>query len=212
MAKKIIGKLEKPAAEKFKAGRKLYFIPLIYSGQGADEEYIKGFNKYWREIENQIGKFEMKLGKIDRVYHELVPAGGKDGEKALKELNEKSYKIVKKRLVKGTKLEALEDGKLLLEYMDWGKCLVAGLQSQEVLSKVFEYYGKANEKRNEHIAKRIDDTLKKDESGVLLMREGHQVQFPSDIQVFYVAPPALDEIKRWLRNRVSQSGDQTSRG
>jgi|GEM_PF-6732944 len=29
MAKKVIGKLEKPAAKQFKAGRKLYFIPLI---------------------------------------------------------------------------------------------------------------------------------------------------------------------------------------
>jgi hypothetical protein len=33
------------------------------------------------------------------------------------------------------------------------------------------------------------------------MREGHQVQFPSDIQVFYVAPPSLDEIKRWLKEK-----------
>ena len=36
----------------------------------------------------------------------------------------------------------------------------------------------------------------------MFIREGHQVQFPSDIQVFYVAPPALDEIKRWLRDRA----------
>jgi len=33
------------------------------------------------------------------------------------------------------------------------------------------------------------------------MREGHQVNFPPDIQLFYVAPPALDELKRWLRER-----------
>ena len=33
------------------------------------------------------------------------------------------------------------------------------------------------------------------------MREGHQLQFPSDIEVFYVAPPALDEIKRWSRSQ-----------
>jgi hypothetical protein len=33
------------------------------------------------------------------------------------------------------------------------------------------------------------------------MRENHEVQFPPDIQVFYIAPPALDEMKRWLRER-----------
>ena len=27
------------------------------------------------------------------------------------------------------------------------------------------------------------------------------VQFPVDIEVFSVAPPALDEIHRWLRDR-----------
>ena len=53
---------------------------------------------------------------------------------------------------------------------------------------------------NEFIAKRLDETLKPDEIGILFMREGHQVQFPADIQAFYVAPPALDEINRWLRD------------
>ena len=37
------------------------------------------------------------------------------------------------------------------------------------------------------------------------MRENHQVQIPADIQVFYVAPPALDEIKRWLREHENKS-------
>jgi hypothetical protein len=32
------------------------------------------------------------------------------------------------------------------------------------------------------------------------MGEGHKVQFPSDIQVFYVSPPALDDLKRWMRD------------
>ena len=44
------------------------------------------------------------------------------------------------------------------------------------------------------------------------MREGHQVQFPVDIQVFYVAPPGLDEIKRWVRERESEGQGQSSQG
>jgi hypothetical protein len=61
-----------------------------------------------------------------------------------------------------------------------------------------------SKKRNEYIARQIDETLKPDEIGVLFMREGHQVQFPQDIQVIYVAPPALDEIERWLRDREAK--------
>ena len=41
---------------------------------------------------------------------------------------------------------------------------------------------------------------KPDETGLLLIGERHQVQFPADIEVFYVAPPALDEYRRWLQN------------
>jgi guanylate kinase len=36
------------------------------------------------------------------------------------------------------------------------------------------------------------------------MRESHQLQFPTDIQIIYVAPPALDEINRWLRDRETK--------
>ena len=32
------------------------------------------------------------------------------------------------------------------------------------------------------------------------MNEHHQAQFPSDIEVIYIAPPALDEFRRWAQN------------
>lgn len=192
-----LGKIEKPPVEEFKTGRKLYFVPLIYCRKESPAEYLEKFNKYWNQVENQMSDLELKLGKVDKIYHELIPAGGEDGIKAIKDLNDKSYQLVKNRLDKGAQLEATEDRELLTEFMDWSRCLVVGLQNQKVFTKVYESYTEANKKRNEYIAGQIDETLKVDEIGILFMREGHQVQFPSDIQVFYVAPPALDEIKRW---------------
>ncbi len=59
-----------------------------------------------------------------------------------------------------------------------------------------EFYVEASRKRYEHIARRIDEALKANEVGMLFIREGHRVQFPQDIEVFSVAPPALDEIRR----------------
>ena len=79
--------------------------------------------------------------------------------------------------------------------------MAIGLQSQKVLSQVYQSFLEIQQKRNEQIAKNIDKTLKGDQIGMLLMREGHQVQFPPDIQIFYVAPPSLDEIRRWFRDR-----------
>ena len=200
-----LGKIEKPPAEEFKKGRKLYFVPLIYCEKEPPAEYLEKFNNYWDQVENQVSSLELKLGRIDRIFHELISAGGEDGAKVIKDLNDRSYQIVENRLGKGTQLEATEEAELLTEFMDWSRCLLLGLQNQQVFTTVYEYYTEANKKRNEHIAKKIDETLKEDEVGILFMREGHQVQFPSDIKVFYVVPPALDEIKRWLRDQGTKT-------
>ena len=200
-----LGKIEKPQAEEFKKGRKLYFVPLIYCEKEPQAEYLEKFNNYWNQVENQVSSLELKLGRIDRIYHELISVGGEDGAEVIKDLNDRSYQIVENRLGKGTQLEATEEAELLTEFMDWSRCLVIGLQNQQVFTTVYEYYTEASKKRNEHIAKKIDETLKADEVGILFMREGHQIQFPSDIKVFYVVPPALDEIKRWLRDQGAKT-------
>ena len=62
------------------------------------------------------------------------------------------------------------------------------------------------------MARKIDETLKENEIGIVLMRENHQVQFPSDIQVFYISPPALDEIKRWIREQEQKATAETKTG
>ena len=50
------------------------------------------------------------------------------------------------------------------------------------------------------IGERIDATLGENELGLLMISERHQVQFAQDIEVFYVAPPALAEFKSWLQD------------
>jgi len=200
-----LGKIEKPSVEEYQRGRKLYFVPLIYSPKEPQAEYLKIFDKYWNQVEAQMTNLELKLGRINKIYHELIPVSGEDGVKVIKELSDKSHQIVTNRLAKGTQLEATENNELLTEFMDWSRCLVIGLQNQKVFAKVYESYTEASKKRNEFVAKQLDETLKDNETGILLMREGHQIQFPSDIQVFYVTPPGLDEIKRWLRDHEAKT-------
>ncbi len=202
-----LGRIEKPEAADFKKGRRLYFVPLIYCEKEAPEEYVEKFNRYWSQVEDQIGALERKLGRISRIYHELISEGGDEGVRGIKTLNERSYQVTENRLAKGACLEAVEEGGLLSEFMDWSRCLVVGLENESVFTKVYRNYTAAAKRRGRHIAKRIDETLDGDEVGVFFMREGYQVRFKSDIQVFYVSPPALDEIKRWFR----QHGDEPPR-
>jgi len=200
-----LGKIEKPPVEQFKKGRKLFFIPLVFSNPELPVEYIDKFDRYWEQVEKHLADLVGKLGEVNRVYHELVAESGDAGGKAIDKLNERSSKIVQSCFEKKAQLEAVEESDILMEFMDWNRCLLIGLQNPRVISKVYEDYLEAGKKRNESISRRIDETLKTDEIGLLFMRENHQVQWPPDIQVFYIAPPALDEIKRWLREREKES-------
>ncbi len=199
-----LGKIEKPPVASFKKGRKLYFVPLIYGGKDLPEDYLEKFNKYWEQVKKQLAELSSKLGEVKRIYHELIDVVGEEGLKTIAGLSEKSRDVVQSCLDKQAQLEALEDNDILTEFMDWNRCLIIGLQNPKVLSRVYDSYVEVGKKRNEYIARKIDETLLENEIGLLLMRENHQVQFPADIQVFYVAPPALDEIKRWLREHENE--------
>ncbi len=204
-----LGRMEKPTVESFGAGRKLFFVPLVFDPLESQPELVEKINNYWDQVDTHVTNLETKLGSVTKIYHELVPVSGEEGAKAIEELNKGSYRVVKARLDRGAELQPLEDAEVLSEFMDWSRCLSIGLQSQAAVTKVIQFYSDAQKRRNEHIAKQIDETLKVGDIGLLLMREGHQVQFPTDIQVFYVAPPALDELKRWLREHEIANRNQS---
>jgi len=196
-----LGKIEKPPVEKYKTGRRLIFAPLIFTPREPQADFLELINSYWNQVEAQVSKLEAMLDNVDKVYHELITLGGESGMKVIKELNSGSYQIANTRVKKGAELYPIENGELLTEFMDWNRCLALGLQNQKVFVRVYKSYIQVQKRRNNHIAKQIDKTLKDNRIGILLMGEGHQVQFPPDIEVFYIAPPSLDEIKRWLRAR-----------
>jgi type II secretory ATPase GspE/PulE/Tfp pilus assembly ATPase PilB-like protein len=198
-----IGKMDKPEATSFKHSRKLFLVPLIYSSKEAPAEYIEKYELYWKQVGEHIENLEAKLGKVNRVYHESITSNDENSLKIMEKLNAKSCQIVKKNTENGAKIEIIEERQLAEECMDWERCLLVGLLSEAAIKKVSELYIEAARKRYQHISQRIDKTLKADEIAVLFIREGSSVQFPKDIEVFSVAPPALDEIHRWLRSRPS---------
>jgi hypothetical protein len=199
-----LGKIERPSTEEFQKGRRLFFVPIVYGGKEFPLDYLEKVRKYWKQVEEQLIDLELKLGRVSKIYHELVASSGDDGLKVLEGLNEGSYQVASSWVGRGARMEAMEDGEVLTEFMDWGRCLAVGLQNQKVRDAVYKSYVEAGKKRNRSISKRLDETLKPDEIGILFMREGHEVQFPAGIEVFYVAPPALDEVNRWLRDHDSQ--------
>jgi hypothetical protein len=210
-----LGRIERLEAERYKKGRKLYVVPLVYAGQDAADEYKEKCNRYWQQVSEQLTNLAAKIGKVNRVYHESIFQSGEDGIKAMERLGTGSYQIAQTHCDNGATFETIEQRELLEEVLDWQRCLMLGFMSDKVANKVSEFYVEAARKRNEFVAQKISETLKEDEAGLLFMREEHSVQFPSDIEVFSVFPPALDEIHRWLRDQpragVEKAANETKK-
>ncbi|MFC1846973.1 hypothetical protein ACFLYS_02820, partial [Chloroflexota bacterium] len=201
---KTLGKMEKPEADKFNQGRRLLFVPLIFTPMNTEKELSALIEKYWKQAHEQLDNLQSKMSSVKKIYHELITPAAEEGRKAIERLNTGSYAIVKAGMDKGAELQPIEDEDIMMEFMDWSRCISIGLQSQKAFSKIYQSYQEAQKNRDEHIARRLDETLKSDEIGILFMQEGHRVQFPPDVQVFYIVPPSLDEINHWQKKPESE--------
>lgn len=196
-----LGKIEKPNVTDYTKKKKLYVVPLLISWKGAPADYSTMFDNYWKQVDEQLSSLEEKMGKITKIYHEAVTVAGEEGLKSIEPLSPFSYACAKRKVDAGAAFELAEEKELVFEAMDWERFMLIGFSSQTVAKVVSGSFMEATRKRYDYMAKSIDDTLKDDDAGVLFIREGHMVQFPKDIDVFSVAPPALDEIHRWLRSQ-----------
>lgn len=204
-----LGRIEKPEAEKYRGKRKIYVVPLLFAGQDAPAEYLGKLSIYWTQVSQQVSKLEKTAGKVKRIYHEAIAEPGEEGMKFLEKMNSGSYQIANEKCDEDAVLEVVDDKELADELMDWERIMLSGFISQKVANTVFQFYTEASKKRYEHMANRVDETLQEREAGLLFVRAGHSIQFPSDIEVFSVSPPALDDIHRWLRDHAA---NQQQRG
>jgi hypothetical protein len=203
-----IGKIEKPEISQFQGRKKLYLVPLLYSWQESPQEYMEKYDLYWQQIREYIINLESHIGSIKLIYHESVTVSGDEGLKILEKLNPSSYQLVREKCLMGAQLELVEDRELVEETMDWERHLIMGFLSEKVARIVSQSFADASKRRYEYMAKRIEETLKDDEVAMLIIREGHMIQFPQDIEIFSVAPPALNEIHRWLRERQDKANKE----
>ena len=197
-----IARVPKPDAEQYKGSRKLFLVPTYLFGPDAAEDGQQLLERYWSEVRDHIEGLERSLGKVSHIYHEALFSDGDEGMRMLEEMNPKAGSFIQAMCHSDARLEATEDRAMMEESADWQRCIGVGLISESVRTTAVEGYQKATKGRFEHIGARIDETLKEDEVGALFIRGDHRVQFPPDVQVFYVAPPALDALKRWIDDQV----------
>jgi hypothetical protein len=200
-----LGRITKPSVDKFKGERKLYCVPLLINIKDAPQQYQEKYNLYWDQVAEHINGLE-KAGKVSKIYHEGIFSSGEEGLEAIRQFNEKSYQLVKSKYEQEAEIQALEDRDLFDEYTDWLMALSVVGRSKKVADKVLEYYRDVSDRRDEHIVKKINETLKEGEAGMLIMSDEYrmhiQPQLSTDIQVFLVRPPALNDIQQIIREMV----------
>jgi hypothetical protein len=198
-----LGQINRPDADKYSSTRKIFLVPLILYNDDSPDEYKQKCRRFWLDVMEQLAHLEMRLGPVRHVYHESITIGGEQGLALLDKYNSAGAEITKVRRQSGAELEVTEDKDAVEEALDWERCLLIGLMSEKVVTIVSTAYTESLRKRYEFISRKIDETLKENESGLLIISEGHKVQFPKTIEVFVVSPPSLNEIHRYLRDRPS---------
>ena len=208
-----LGRITRPPSANYQGKRKLLLAPLIQLAAPPDAMPPEGTEivaRYWEQVDVQVRAVQNALGTITHIYHENLPAGGDDGLGYLEATNQASHQLVRRLVEAGASLETTESMDIMAEALDLQRCLMQPLMSPDVANRLQEWFADANRRRYDFIATSIDGTLGEDEAGILLINERHQAQFPAEIEVIYIAPPALDEFRRWVQNWSEQIQRQMS--
>ncbi len=196
--------IPRPHAGQFADKKNLFLIPNYVFPPDIPQDGQELLSKYWSEVRDSITNLERSLGAVSHVYHELVYLDGDDGLAQIEIMNPSAGPFIRAMCQSTAQLHALEDAELVHEHTDWQRILTIGPTSQKVMTAALEGYQATLESRYANIAQKISQDLSEGQSAALFIREDHRVQFSTDVQVFFVAPRALDALKRWLDSFMNQ--------
>ena len=199
-----LGRVQRPPVDQYKDKRKLLLVPLIQSHPSIDDAGATIISTYWAQVTTQLEVMQTQLGAISVVYCENLAEGGDQGLEQLQAADQSTYELVSTVVSEGATLEVIEELESLSELIDLQRFLASPMVSQKVATRLQEWYTEASKSRWDRISETIGGTLGEGSVGLILASERHQIQFPSDIEVFYVAPPALDEFRRWMQDWIEQ--------
>ncbi len=207
-----LSRFDKPEAGQFAGQRKLFLAPIFLFPADLPDDAAQLLERYWSEVRDHVQNLERSLGVVTHVFHEANYADGDEGMSMVEAMNPFGGSFIQAMRASNAALEATEDRALVEEHSDWQRCLSIGLMSEKVMNLAMTGIQETTQKRFEHIGNRISDALGEAEVGILFISEGHRVQFPADIQVFFIAPPALQAVKRWIDDRMRAFAQQPQGG
>ncbi len=216
-----LGKIEKPEAASFTAKRKLYVIPVLPFEEMASQYKLDmaKVERFWGEVREKINHFLSKYGKISFVFIEGINEDEEKGieffERFGKETNH--YRLIKSLVDDGAKIKGIDKKqymeRLKLLFDEYSKTFMQDIEEihRGFYGKDIDFEGWRNylvkkiQETQDEIGKattRVINEMPADSSGILIITDGRPVEFPGDVDVFQVRPPAFDEIDRNIRDMV----------
>jgi hypothetical protein len=188
--------------------RTLYLIPFVANNR-EDTAIDALVNDYWREAVEQVEHLAGAGAPVRHLFHEGSITAGDEALAVLQQGNTAGYPHLRRLLGAGARLEPTEDVETLKATLDLHRCMSVVQASEKVADRLMHWFEETRQERYQGIAQRVNAALRTDGAGVLVISPDHQVQFAQDIDVLYVAPPALDRLTRWLREHPIAADGQT---
>lgn len=155
-------------------------------------DHIKAVDEMWEGIRARFGKMDIDYSKT-RVYQDGLPLCGRqlDIVRDVAAQASQNHRLVLSLVERGASLEGTEDVQLLLKEYHYIQAITNELEPTEKQRKAKSLTVKRNRllrQRDRFIARRIDQTLKEGETGVLFAGMAHRIDkyLPRDISVSYL--------------------------
>jgi hypothetical protein len=178
--------------------RMLLLVPRMYTEKefkrlapALPEDFGPKTLEFWSYVEEKLQVF---VGKIQRVYRDEVCQGGKEGLAHLSSIDRENFPIVRKLVENGAVLEATEDSLLVAESKSW-----LDMATQNPVDTMpLELYQETVRERDDYVTKRIDETLLDEETSILFLKPGREINLNERVKIIKVCrfDPA-DYLRSW---------------
>lgn len=155
-------------------------------------EHVRSVENMWYGIKARLAGLNLDYKKV-KIYQDGLPVCGKEREivQDVARLGSHNYRIVLDMVTKGAELTGTEDAKLLVEEYNFIKKLTAindASERKSAIKKAKKRRDRLLIERDRFVAKRIDDTLREGETGIIFSGIEHEIDkyLPEDIKIEFI--------------------------
>jgi hypothetical protein len=178
--------------------RMLLLVPRMYTEEefkrvvpAFPEDFGPRTSEFWSYVEDKLQVF---AGKIQRIYRDEVYLDGKGGLAHLSSIDRENFLIVRKLVENGAVFEATEDSLLVAESKSW----LDMIRQNPLDTMLLELYQETVRERDDYLTRRIDETLLDEETGILFLKPGREINLNECVKIIKVCrfDPA-DYLRSW---------------